>query len=141
MDSVRTSEGFFVRLDQGEELVQSLATFAGNNAFDFYAIAAAVGMIEGLQLGFYCSNNKDYDVYTIPGVLDLSSLSGNIAIRDDVWWPHIHIVANKPDFTTISGHVIKAKAHITMEIFVLCATKTNIKRNSASGVPAPILTW
>ncbi|MGA8156780.1 MAG: PPC domain-containing DNA-binding protein, partial [Rhodoplanes sp.] len=74
-------EDFFIRLDQGDELIYSLKAFAQLYEIDFYAIISGVGMIEGLRLGFFCANDNDYDVHTISGLLDLSSVSGNLAIR------------------------------------------------------------
>lgn len=135
----RVAGGILLRLDQGEELIRSLVSLAKGYDHDFYVIASGVGMIEGLRLGFFCINDADYDVQRISGALDLSSVSGNLALREGEWWPHVHIVANKPDFSTVSGHVIEAKAHITMELLLLAASDTMIKRQALSGYPATIL--
>ncbi len=140
MEHAAFGDDFFLRLDQGEEIIESLKAFAGHYEADYFAVTSGVGMIEGLRFGFFCVNDNDYDVHTISGVLDLSSISGNIAQKDGEWWPHVHIVANRPDFVTISGHVLKAKAHITMEIWLVGKKNTAIRRHkSPPGRPATFL--
>jgi uncharacterized protein len=139
MEHVSYGDSFFLRLDQGEEIIESLKVFASQYNNDFFAITSGVGMIEGLKFGFFCVNDNDYDVHTFSGVLDLSSISGNIARRDGVWWPHVHFVANYPNFSTLSGHVLKAKAHITMEIWLTGPQTTGIGRRTEPGRPVTFL--
>ncbi|MEA2823007.1 MAG: uncharacterized protein QOJ86_5011 [Bradyrhizobium sp.] len=141
MEQVRESGGrIFVRLEQGEELIDSLKRVATDCDLSGYEIASGVGMIEGLRLGFFCVNDNDYAVSNIPGLLDLSSVSGNVFRREDQFWPHVHIVANRPDFSTVSGHVVSAKTHITMEIFLAPMPGTSLRRRAVAGRPATIVT-
>lgn len=140
MEHSPVGQGLFLRLEPGEELIESLRLFACEYRKEIYFVTSGVGMIQGLQLGFFCVNNNDYDITSIDEILDLSSIAGNICIRDGDWWPHVHIVANRPGFSTISGHVISATTHVTIEVFFDFAEKTKFRRCVSVDHPASIIT-
>lgn len=130
---------FFLRLDPGEEIIESLAVFAATQDRDMFAITSGVGMVDGLRLGFFCMPKNDYDVTDIEGVLDLNAVSGNVARRDGAWAPHVHMVLNRPDFGALGGHVISARTHITMELWLTASATTGITRQTAPGRTASFL--
>ncbi len=130
---------FFLRLDPGEEIIESLAVFAATQDRDMFAITSGVGMVDGLRLGFFCVPKNDYDVTDIEGVLDLNAVSGNVARRDGAWAPHVHMVLNRPNFGALGGHVISARTHITMELWLTAPATTGITRQTAPGRTASFL--
>lgn len=140
MEYYRNDNFAFMRLEPGEGLVESLIAFAKSENVDFATITSGVGMIDGLHMGFFCVNNNDYDTYRIAGVYDLSSISGNITLFEGEPRPHVHIVANKPNYETVSGHLMEAKAHITMEVGLSLVTGTGFRRKTELGRPATFIT-
>jgi predicted DNA-binding protein with PD1-like motif len=135
---------FFLRLDPGEELIESLRRFAAagdrHGNCDMYAITSGVGMVDGVALGFFCVPRDDYDVTHIDGVLDLNTVSGNVARRDGLWVPHVHVTLNRPDYSVCGGHVMSARTHITMELWLAAPGTTGITRQTAAGRTASFLT-
>lgn len=140
MEYFRSGQDVFMRLEPGEELVENLTRLAVEEGIEFATITSGVGMIDGMELGFFCVNDNDYDTYRVAGVYDLSSISGNIALFDGKPKPHVHIVANKPDFDTVSGHLMSCKAHITMEVGLTVFEKTGAHRRTEAGRPATFIT-
>ena len=51
-------------------------------------------------------------------------------------WPHIHIVANKLGGETCSGHVLEAKTHITIEMFIVNYSSSSVVRKKIKNIPA-----
>jgi predicted DNA-binding protein with PD1-like motif len=96
-----------------------------------YAITSGVGMVDGVALGFFCVPRDDYDVTHIDGVLDLNTVSGNVARRDGLWVPHVHVTLNRPDYSVCGGHVMNARTHITMELWLAAPGTTGITRQTA----------
>jgi predicted DNA-binding protein with PD1-like motif len=139
MEHTCYGDQFFLRLDAGEELIGSLTQFAAAYERDFFAIVSGVGMVDGLRFGFFCVNNNDYDITELPGVFDLNVISGNISKRGGIWWPHVHLVVNTPDYATHGGHLIEATTHITMELWLSAPVQTGITRRSVPGRPASFL--
>lgn len=140
MEYYRNRSELFMRLEPGEKLVESLISVAKTEAFDFAIIVSGVGMIEGTEMGYFCVNDNDYDTYRVAGTYDLSCISGNIALFNGSPRAHVHIVANKPDFSTVSGHLIECKAHITIEVGLQIIEGSGFKRKTEPGRPATCLT-
>jgi predicted DNA-binding protein with PD1-like motif len=140
MEYYRNKSELFMRLEPGEKLVESLVNIANSERIDFALIVSGVGMIEGTEMGYFCVNDDMYDTYRIAGAYDLSSISGNLSLFDGAPRPHVHIVANRPDFSTVSGHLIECKAHITIEIGLQIMENTGLRRTSEPGRPATFLT-
>ncbi len=140
MEYYRNKAELFIRLEPGEKLVDCLCRIAREEPIDFALIISGVGMIEGTEMGYFCVNDNAYDTYRVAGVYDLSSISGNISLFNGAPKPHVHIVANRPDFSTISGHLIECKAHITIEIGLQIIENSGIYRKAEAGRPATFLT-
>ena len=140
MEVYRSGQDAFLRLDPDEKLVQSLTGFAQTHQVEFATITSGVGMLNSFTMGFFCVTKNNYAVYDVAGIYDLSSISGNIALFESAPRPHVHIVANKPDFDTVSGHLIEAHTHITMEIGLRIFDKSDLKRTTQDGRPATFIT-
>ncbi|GAC1650926.1 MAG: hypothetical protein NVS4B8_25500 [Herpetosiphon sp.] len=125
----------FVRLDPGNQLVASLRHVADELSLDVAAITSGVGMLDGVELGFFNMEKGDYDGTTFDGIFDLNSVMGNIVRRDGVAIPHVHLVFNNAAHQTWSGHLLEAVCHITMEIFLSTST-LELKRVKLEPFPA-----
>jgi len=140
MEYYRKENDLFVRLDPREYLVKSLTALAEKEKIEFAIIVSGVGMIEGLKMGWFCINSNDFDTYTVAGIYDLNSISGNIATFNEKKKAHIHIVANHPDFSTVSGHLIDCQCRITMEIGLKVFSNSGLERKEKEGRPATFIT-
>lgn len=125
----------FVRIDPGEQLVASLKRVADTLDLTAAAITSGVGMLDGIEVGFFNLSRDDYDRTRIDGIFDLSSIMGNIVRSDGEAVPHVHAVFNDRDYRTYSGHVIEAACHITIELF-LSTTTLALRRVKLPGCPA-----
>lgn len=135
MEWMSRDSDIFIRLDPGERLVESLAAIATEKAFSTAAIVSGVGMLNGVELGFFDVSLDDYNRTVFEGIFDLSVVLGNIVRRDGVYVPHVHAVFNDTSHATFSGHVIEATCHITIELF-LSTTTIALKRMKVLGCPA-----
>lgn len=137
MKTIKLFNGWLLRLDTGDELIDSLRLFANSNNVKFAAITSGVGMIESARMGFFCIPKNDYDIFDLnTGPYDLSGISGNISQLEDQTWPHVHIVVNHKGGRTYSGHVLSAICHITAEIFITDYSSFSVVRKRNSNHPA-----
>ena len=135
MECITHGSDVFVRIDPGERLVESLAAVATRSEFPAAAIVSGVGMLNGIELGFFDIGLDDYRCKMFDGVFDLSVILGNIVRRDGIYVPHVHAVFNNSAHATYSGHVMEATCHITTEVF-LSVTPFALKRVKIPGCPA-----
>lgn len=112
--------GFFLVLDRGDELLESItrfATEAGVRAATF----SGIGAIDRLTLAFYDLETQQYEKRTWEEELEVASLVGNLAEVDGGPYPHVHGVFCTRDFQALGGHVFEAHVSITLELGVLTA--------------------
>jgi len=140
MEVIEHRPVYFVRLEPGERLVASLKEFAATQGIQFASIVSGVGMASHLEMGFFDVAKNDYDRTAFDEILDLSAISGNLSIRDGAPSPHVHVVVNRPNYETLSGHLIEAVCHITMEVFLQELPGDDIIRTSEPGRPATFIT-
>jgi len=96
----------------GEELIASLATLSLDSA----VLLNGVGMLRDLELGYW--NGSSYDVQRIPKPVEMLSLQGNFARKEDERIIHCHATIAKHGAAAFGGHVLKATVHNTAEIYI-----------------------
>ncbi len=117
MEVKRTPKGYLIRLDQGEELYQSLEVFCDEHQIQSGTVTG-IGMVRFVELGYFNSELADYDRMSYDENLEVLSFSGTIAEYNDRPFFHIHGIFGRKDFHTVGGHVMRAVADMTVEIFV-----------------------
>lgn len=118
MQIKRLPKGYIIRLDQGEDLYQSLEVFVDMHRIQSGHISG-IGMIRELELGYFDVEQAEYERQSYQENMEVLSLSGTITEFNDRPFYHIHGVFGRKDFSTVGGHVMKAICDMTMEIFVL----------------------
>lgn len=115
-----TPHGYFLVLDRGDEVLESITRFAtetGTRAASFKGI----GAVGKLTLGFYDLAEQQYERSTWEEDLEVASLVGNLAVVDGGPFPHVHGVFGRRDFSVLAGHVFEAVVSVTLELAVMSA--------------------
>jgi len=61
------------------------------------------------KIGYYNQTEQKYIAREFNEAMEILSLKGNISIKDNEPFMHLHIVLSKDDFTCIGGHLSEAK--------------------------------
>jgi uncharacterized protein len=112
--------GYFLVVDRGDEILESLTRFAtetGVRAASF----TGLGAVQRVTLGFYDLATQEYERRTWEEDLEVASLVGNLAVVDGGPFPHVHGVFTKRDFSAVGGHVFEAVVSIAVELGVVTA--------------------
>jgi uncharacterized protein len=115
-----TPTGYFLVLDRGEELIESLTRFAARTGVRAAALHG-LGAVRSVILGFYDLERQGYVRQSWDEELEVASLIGNIAEVDGGPFPHVHGVFGRRDFSTLGGHVLQAEVAVTLEVQVVTA--------------------
>lgn len=113
-------QGYFLVLDRGDEILESITRFAtetGTRAASFQGI----GAVGKLTLGFYDLAAQAYERRSWDEDLEVASLIGNLAVVDGGPFPHVHGVFGRRDFSALAGHVFQAEVSVTLELSVATA--------------------
>lgn len=117
MYTKRVEGGFLVRLERGEELIQSLARLMRDEEIGSGAVTG-LGAVSDARLGFYQLSTKGYIDRSFQGEFEVVGLTGTMSWHDGEPFPHVHLLLSDEEFQAVGGHCFEARASATLEVFV-----------------------
>ena len=134
MDYKRDGDAIAVRLDEDDELVASLKAVCEKEKVTG-ALVSGVGAAKKAEIAHFDPDTKEYHIKKLEGKLEIISLSGNIAMKEGEAVPHLHVALSMKDFSTVSGHLMKAEIRPTCEILLLLhGVKIHRERDDRTGL-------
>ncbi|MDG7014280.1 MAG: DNA-binding protein [Nitrososphaerota archaeon] len=82
------------------------------------ALVTGLGGVREVRLAYYDRAAKKYEERTFQEQLELTSLVGNVTMRDGALFLHAHGTFARRDYTVIGGHVVSGVVSPLLE-FVL----------------------
>lgn len=109
---------YLIRLNRGERLSEAIEQFCNDTKIEG-AWLNGLGAASDITLGFFNLSTKDYKWRTFGQMMEVASLTGNLA-RDDQgkMMFHLHGVFADDEYQTVGGHVKDLVAGATLELFV-----------------------
>jgi uncharacterized protein len=114
----KQENSYIVILEIGEALISSLTAFAQQEQISAASINA-IGALRDFQLGYYYLDRKEYGRKKFQEIAELISCSGNIAIRKQSPFIHVHALLGRDDFTVVGGHLFEGVVAVTAEVIVV----------------------
>ena len=103
--------------DTGEEVAGGLLDFARQNHLAGSHFTG-IGALSDVTLGYFDWEKKDYRKIPIREQVEVVSLVGDIALKDNEPKVHAHVVVSKSDGTAHGGHLLEAHVRPTLEVIV-----------------------
>lgn len=104
MRAYQSEDLTLLRLPPGTDIYEGV-TSAARELGIRAASVTVIGALRSLEYGYYDQVIQEYAHLTHEGELEIASANGNVSIRDGEPFLHMHIVAGRPDGTTIGGHL------------------------------------
>ncbi len=120
MKSVRLQreiESYALIFDKGDEVVGLLTRFAREQGITG-AQFQAIGAFSRAVLGYFDRERKTYRKIPVPQQVEVVSLLGDIALKDDQPVVHCHAVLGEPDGTARVGHLLEGHVWPTLELIL-----------------------
>jgi|GEM_PF-5681537 len=126
------SHCYYVRLDEGEKIIESLSALAKENDIRYASILSGIGSVDTLQMGA-CHTSEDKSLNKVlSGHFSINAMQGTILLQDNQPTPHIHINYTEMDITSKNisrgGHMFEGTCKTTMEIVISRAANAFFKR-------------
>ncbi|HEY6196705.1 MAG TPA: PPC domain-containing DNA-binding protein [Candidatus Eisenbacteria bacterium] len=118
MERQRTSYGWVLRIDAGEELFETLRAFAVEHDVRAGTLSG-IGAVGEAELGFFVRESRSYIRRVFRGEHELLSLVGNVSVLEGSPFPHCHLTLAGPDFVAYGGHLFRAVVSVTCEVHVV----------------------
>ncbi|UPV76726.1 DNA-binding protein (plasmid) [Halorussus limi] len=113
MDHVREGDRIVVRLDPGEEALDSLGEL--RDEYDIEnGFLTGIGAVDRVTLGHYDTEAQEYSEEEFTGQFEVTSFLGNVG-PDKI---HTHIQVADDSFQSLGGHCSGARVSGTFEVIV-----------------------
>ena len=117
------ANGFILRFQKGEKLIQGVNDFCAKNSITtgfFYGLGAVLEA----EVGYYNLDTKEYEYQNFAETMEIVSINGNVSMKDNKPFVHAHTVLAKKDFSTIGGHLKEATVGGTCELYLAVSNAT-----------------
>ena len=113
----RGQKTFVLVFDTDDEVVAELTNFAKENELSAASLTA-IGAFREATLGYFDWERKEYDEIPVEEQVEVLSLVGDIALKDEEPQLHAHAVLGRRDGSTVGGHLLEAYVRPTLEIIL-----------------------
>jgi predicted DNA-binding protein with PD1-like motif len=124
----RGQKTFAVIFDKGDEFMSELASFAKKNDLGASHFTA-IGAFRDVMLGYFDREKKKYQEIPIVEQVEVLSLIGDIALKNETPQVHAHVVLGKADGSAHGGHILEAHVWPTLEV-VLTESPKHLTRTT-----------
>ena len=108
---------YVVRLEVGDEIITSLTSLCKAENIQA-ATVQGLGAVDNVTVGYYSTAENRYLTKTFNKQFEMIALNGNISVKDDEPYLHLHIALSDENYMFFGGHLNSAVISITAEIFV-----------------------
>ncbi|HLI46822.1 MAG TPA: PPC domain-containing DNA-binding protein [Geobacterales bacterium] len=105
------------RLEKGDILPDKIVEIAKANGYKTASLQG-IGGFNKVILAYFNHQTKKYEEIEFDEQFEVVSLNGNIALRDNEPFVHLHTVLSRRDMSTVGGHLTKAVVNPFIELIV-----------------------
>ena len=117
MKSKRLGGKYILRLDKGEEIVETLKQFCGNKKI-FLGTVTGIGATNRATVGCFLADTKKYVARDLVGNFEIAPLVGNISTMNNKVYLHLHCQLSDDKQNTFGGHLSSAIVSATFEAVI-----------------------
>jgi len=117
MKSKKFGNKWIVRIDKGEEIVQTIKEFCQENKIKLGSISG-IGATDKVTIGLFDTNTKEYHSQELIGDYEITNFSGNISTMNKEVYLHLHITLADKNQQAFGGYLSSAIISGTGEIIV-----------------------
>ncbi len=117
MEYRKFDDTYVVRLNKGEEVIESLKDLCKNENIELAEITG-LGASNLVEIGVFNVNTKEYNTKIFEGMFEITSLIGNVTRKDGEVYLHIHINFGDEEGLIKGGHLVRSIISATSEIVV-----------------------
>ena len=117
MDYRRFGSTIVLRLDKGDEIVESILHLAKMENIRL-ATVSGLGATADFTVGVFDLNQGVYNRYSYAEPCEITALAGNINTMNGAPYTHLHITCAGENGRVMGGHLNRAVISLTGEIFI-----------------------
>ncbi len=115
MDYRKFGETYLVRMDKGEEILESLRELS-EKEYIRLASVEALGAVNDFTVGVLRTAAKQYEAHNFTGDHEIVSLTGTVSTMNGGFYAHLHMSAAGETGAVVGGHLNRAVISATCEM-------------------------
>ncbi len=116
MQAVQQGTEWMLRLDDGQDLFETLSSFAEREHVTAAAVLFGIGMFRTATFGYWDGQQYRPEELKVPH--EVVALHGSIARADGAPSIHLHGAVAGPDHRLVGGHLLRATVGVLQEMVV-----------------------
>lgn len=133
-----SASSYLLKLSQGEKVKDRLHYFHQHIANSHYCTFSGIGGVSEALLGyahFLPSGKVTYDNKHFIEELELLTCTGNIALKDNTSFAHVHVTLSNDQYRVFGGHLQDATVSMNVELIInIHEVVVERKHNKAMGL-------
>ena len=129
MSSRKEGNLIVFKFEDGKDVIESLKRVTKEHKIQSGIILSGIGMLRNFEISFYSREKAEYVTNKFNEPVELLSLSGNISLRNNETFFHLHVALAKEDKSAIGGHLKKATVHNTLEGVIVKFSEIKLTRD------------
>lgn len=117
MEYKRFENTIILRMDRGEEILETLKTVALKENIKLASVSA-IGACDHFVAGVYSIPEQKYYKNEFNGVFEITALVGNINTMNGEYYAHLHITCADEKCNCLGGHLNEARVSATCEMVI-----------------------
>ena len=113
----RFGDRYQLRIESGEEVASTLRAFLVANSVGF-AQMTGLGAVSSASIAYLRAERREYENHTLDEQMEVVSLIGNVALKDEEPFLHIHVTLARSDLSVVGGHFLEATVNPLLEIWL-----------------------
>lgn len=127
MNYVKDGNQVIVGLKKGDEIFTELYKIAKKEHWRAAQITG-IGAIKTIEMGYLDPAIQDYQRQTFDDTYELISLTGNLTIKDQQPFLHLHCCIADTEYRCFGGHLFSAEVAVVAEINITLLNTTIERR-------------
>jgi predicted DNA-binding protein with PD1-like motif len=113
----RFGDRFQLRFETGEPLVESMTPWLVAQDIE-YASVTGLGAVQHATFSWFNWEQKAYETHAFDEQMELTSLVGNVTIRENAPFLHAHVSLGRRDLSLMGGHLNELIARPLLEVWL-----------------------
>jgi len=111
------ANNYALRLELGDDIHEQVQGFCKQNSINNAAVQG-IGSVDSPTLAHYSIKTKQFTDKQLDGILEVTSLLGNVALVDGEPFAHIHVTVSDQEMVARAGHLVQGKCSATLELII-----------------------
>ncbi|HOI77721.1 MAG TPA: DNA-binding protein [Methanofastidiosum sp.] len=137
MEYKKFGNKYIVRIDKGEEIVDTLKKFCVDNKIRLGTITG-LGATNKVTIGLFETQSKKYFSKELIGNHEIAPLYGNITTMNGEIYLHLHVNLGNEEHKSFAGHLNSAFVSATVEV-IIDSIEGEVERNFSDEIGLNLL--